>query len=108
MWGFPRFDGVGAGSRLEGVPRFLVESYVAASEEHVREAVALARQAAEAGAGIRYVETTYLPGDETVLHVFEARSPESLAVSAAEAGLQFERIVPAVQASGNRRKEHLT
>lgn len=108
MWGFPRFGGVGESPRLVGVPRFLVESYVAVSEELVRDAVARARETAERGDGLRYVETTYLPGDETVLHVFEARSPESLAASAEAAGLQFERIVPAVQASDNRRKEHLT
>lgn len=89
------------------MPRFLVESYVAVSEEHVREAVARARKTAESGTGIRYVETTYLPGDETVLHVFEAGSPDSLTAAAQRAGLQFERIVPAVQASGNQRKEHL-
>jgi hypothetical protein len=106
--GVSRFRPGAATLRLGGVPRFLVESYVAVSERHVREAVARARETAELGTGIRYVETTYLPGDETVLHLFEACSPESLTAAAERAGLQFERIVPAVHASGNRRKEHLT
>ncbi|MDH4177379.1 MAG: hypothetical protein OEV72_07360 [Thermoleophilia bacterium] len=87
------------------MPRFLVESYAAASAERFDEACELARRTAEVGSGIRHVDTTYLPGDETVLHLFDAPSADVLAGAGRRAGLQFERIVPAVQASGQRRKE---
>lgn len=86
------------------VPRFLVESYVASSSDEFDEACARARSTAGAR-GIRYVETTYLPGDDTVLHVFDAPSVEALTQAGRSAGLEYERIVPAVQASGNPGEE---
>jgi len=36
----------------------------------------------EQDARIRYVRTTFLPGDETILHVFEAPSAEALSQAA--------------------------
>ena len=54
---------------------------------------------------MRYVDTTYLPGDETVLHLFDAPSVEALDEAGRRAGLQFERIVQAVNDSADRRKE---
>jgi hypothetical protein len=90
------------------VPRFLVESYLASSSDDFDEACARARSTAGAGQGIRYLETTYLPGDDTVLHVFDAPDVEELAQAGRSAGLDYERIVPAVQASGNPREETRT
>lgn len=87
------------------MPRFLVESYAAASSERFDEACELAKRTAESHSGIRYVNTTYLPDDETVLHLFDAPSADVLADAGRRTGLQFERIVPAVQASGQRREE---
>lgn len=87
------------------MPRFLVESYVASSSDDVDEACARARSTAGADAGVRYVETTYLPGDDTVLHVFDAPSMDALVRAGRSVGLEYERIVPAVQASGNPREE---
>ena len=84
------------------MPSYLVESYAAGSVvEHQRER---AKLAAELGTGIRYVRTTFLPDDETVLHVFEAGSAEDLRRAAGLAALQHERIVEAVEAV-DRRKE---
>ena len=105
MWGFPGFGRAPARRNLRDVPRFLVESYVASSRDDFDEACARARSTAGAAQGIRYVETTYLPGDDTVLHVFDAPSVEALAWAGESVGLDFERIVPAVQASGNEREE---
>ena len=78
------------------MPRFLVESYVVKSDSAFDDARALARRTAEVGRGIRYVDTTYLPGDETVMHLFDAPSMRALAESGRRAGLEFERIVQAV------------
>ena len=104
--GVSRFRREGRESRLESVPRFLVESYVAASSAAFDDACARARQTAEGGREVRYVDTTYLPGDETVLHLFDAPSAEALDEAGRRAGLQFERIVLAVNDSADRRKEN--
>ena len=88
------------------MPRFLVESYVAASSDAFDDACERARLTAKA-AGVHYVDTTYLPGDETVLHLFDAPSAEALDEAGRRAGLQFERIVQAVNDSADRRKENL-
>jgi hypothetical protein len=85
--------------------RFLVESYVAASPEAFDDACERARRTAGSGSGIRYVDTTYLPGDETVLHLFDAPSVDALDGAARRVGLEFERIVPAVNDRSGERKE---
>ncbi len=77
------------------MPRFLVESYVAGSPaafDHARER---ARLTAERGTDVRYVESTYVPGDETVMHLFDAPSVAALEEAGRRAGLEFERIVEA-------------
>jgi hypothetical protein len=51
------------------------------------------------GTVVRYVRTTFLPGDETVLHLFEARSSDALRNAARNAALPYERIVEAVEDS---------
>ena len=51
------------------------------------------------GGGVRYVRTTFLPGDETVLHVFEAASAAAVARAARRAALEYERIVEAVDSA---------
>ena len=53
--------------------------------------------AAELGTGVRYVRTIHLPGDETLMHVFEAVSPEALREAVRVAALPYERIVDAVE-----------
>jgi hypothetical protein len=87
------------------VPRYLVESYAAASPDAVAQARERAERTAELGEGVRYVRTTFLPEDETVLHRFEAPSAEALGEAGRLAALPFERIVEAVEATAERRKE---
>jgi hypothetical protein len=87
------------------VPSYLVESYVAPSPNAVKEASARARRAAELAPDIAYVRTTFLPGDETILHLFEAPSVEALGEAGRLAALPFERIVEAVEGSVGPRKE---
>jgi hypothetical protein len=77
------------------VPSYLIESYLADSPAAVEAARDRARSLADEGAGVRYVRTTFLPGDETVLHVFEAPSAAALRRAARRGDLQCERIVPA-------------
>ena len=77
------------------MPSYLVESY--ADRSSFEEAGERAERTAELGNGVRYVRTTFLPGDEMVLHLFEAPSIEALDSAASLAALSFERIVPAVE-----------
>jgi hypothetical protein len=78
------------------VPSYLVESYgagVAAVEESRERAL----QAAELTTGVRYLRTTFLPDDETILHLFEAPSASALGEAGRRVALQYERIVEAVE-----------
>jgi hypothetical protein len=76
---------------------YLMESYAAGAV--VDDQRRRAQEAAEVGVGVRYVRTTFLPGDETVLHVFEAASAEALREAARVAALPYERIVEADEGS---------
>jgi len=84
------------------MPSYLVETYVpkalavdAASAG--RRARAAAHELSRAGASVRYVRTTLLPGDETCFHVFVADSEEAVAEACLRAGLGSPRIVPALE-----------
>lgn len=74
-----------------------MESYVGATAEALDDARGRAQRAAELGTGVRYLRTTFLPGDETVLHLFEAPSVPALHGAVRAAELPFERIVEAVE-----------
>jgi hypothetical protein len=86
-----------SGLRSQVTQSYLVESYAAGAG--VDEQRRRARQAAEVGIGVRYIRTMFLPGDETLLHVFEAASLEALREAARVAALPYERIVEAVEGS---------
>lgn len=77
------------------MPSYLVESYLADSPEAVADARSRARRAAELTDDVRWVRTTFLPGDEVVLHIFEAPSAEVLGDASRRAELEFERIIEA-------------
>ena len=85
------------------MPKYLVESYGANREADLTDARERALRTAELGADVRYVRTTFLPDDETVLHVFEAASAGALRRAVGLAELPHERIVEAVEGSNQRR-----
>ncbi len=85
------------------MPSYVVESYAAGRV--VPEQRERARRAAELGTGIRYVRTTFLPQDETLLHVFEATSADALRAAASHAALAYERIVEAVEGSAEPQED---
>ena len=76
---------------------YLVESYLADTADAAEEARKRARSLDDARAGVRYVRTTFLPGDETIFHVFEAPSLSAVRRAARTAALAHERIVEAVE-----------
>lgn len=83
---------------------FLAEFYLShADEGGARKAAARARAAADElvrdGRSLRFVRTTFVPGDETCFVVFEADTAETVAEAGRRAGLAFERIVAAIEAT---------
>ena len=77
------------------MPIFVVESY--ATIAGVKEARERARRTAELGTGVTYLRTTFLPGEETALHVFDAPSATALDAAGRRAALAFQRIVEAIE-----------
>jgi hypothetical protein len=84
------------------VPSYLIESYTLGDPSALRDALAGARLAAELGDGVRYLRTTWLPTDETCLHMFEAPSSEVLGEAARLASLGHLRIVEAVETAAEK------
>lgn len=83
------------------MPSYLVESYAASSEIALADARRRARRTAALGDGVRYVRTMFLPADETIMHLFEAPSAQELDRAGRLAALEFERIVEAVEGTGD-------
>jgi hypothetical protein len=84
------------------VPSYLVEAYVPRSRaQDARTTGERARRAAErlsrTGTPVQYVRTTFVPGDETCFHFFEAASEEAVSEVCRRAGIGSARIVPAVE-----------
>ena len=82
--------------------RYVVELYRSCSgAEPLRGAAdrlaASARLLNAEGTTVRYLETIFLPTDETCLHVLEAASEANVRAAAARAGIDVDRVVPAEQ-----------
>ncbi len=56
-----------------------------------------ARQLSREGNPVRYLDTIFLPTDETCLHLFEARCEADVRAVAKRAGIDVDRVVPAEQ-----------
>jgi hypothetical protein len=81
------------------VPSYLVEAYLPDSPAALADARSLARRAADSDGDVRHVRTTFLPGDEVVLHMFEAPSDDAVRRAAGRVDLRCERIVEAFEGS---------
>ena len=90
------------------MPTYLVESYGANYGNALTDAQERAARAADVGAGVRYVRTTFLPGDEMALHVFEAASEDAVRRAVGLAALHYERIVEAIEARDDRTERRET
>jgi hypothetical protein len=82
------------------MPTYIVESY--AADDVVADQRDRAELAAGRGTGISYIRTTVLPGDQTLLHLFEAPSPDALREAIAIAALDCDRIVEVFEADAVR------
>jgi hypothetical protein len=92
------------------MPSYIVEVYMPRSRAHEARATASRARAAAVqlsreGVPVRYVRTTFLPDDETCLHVFEAASAELVEAASSRAELGRARIVPAIEASEPPRRK---
>ena len=83
------------------VPTYIVESYGADSA--VADQRERAELAAELGTGFSYIRTTIVPGDQTLLHLFEATSSDVLREAVAVAALDCDRIVEVLEAPADIR-----
>lgn len=83
------------------MPSYVIESYLADRAGAVEESRKRARAVADERGGVRYLRTTFLPDDETILRVFEAPSRGALQRAAQRECLQCERIVEAVESSAS-------
>jgi hypothetical protein len=92
------------------VEYFLAELYLpSAGSGGVVEATARARAAAEElardGDLLRFLPITFVPGDETCFVAYEAAAAEVVAEAGRLAGLDFDRIVAAVEDSAEPQTE---
>lgn len=90
--------------------RYLVESYIPASRvEDVSSVDTRARTAADdlrrGGAGLRFVESIFVPVDEMCLLVYEADSAELVREASRRAGIPCERVLEARAPGGTDRDE---
>ena len=84
------------------MPNFVVERYRSNSDPDSLRAVADrltagARHVSQEGTSVRYVDTIFLPGDETCMHTFEADSAADVQAVLRLAGIEVDRIMPAEQ-----------
>lgn len=80
------------------MPNYLLELYL--PRDCAVDADELARgaqRAAEQGAGVRYVRSIVLPGEELCFHVFDAATAESVAAAGSRLGMPFERVVEVLE-----------
>ena len=85
------------------VTYFLAELYLPSTRPGVAaETAARARSAADDlardGDALRFLRIIFVPGDETCFVAFEAAAAETVAEAGRRAGLEFERIVAAIEA----------
>jgi len=79
------------------MPTYIVESY--AADGAVADQRDRAARAAQAGSDITYIRTTFVPGDQVVLHLFAAASPEALREAVELAQLDCDRMVEVLESA---------
>jgi hypothetical protein len=90
---------VGSTDEPRGQRSFLVERYwpgisrdqLADAEERMRRAL---RELAQHGVDVRLVSSTFVPTEEVVLHLFEARHEEDVIDAHRRSGVRFDRLQP--------------
>jgi hypothetical protein len=95
-------------ANAEARQTYLVEHYrPGATVDELRQWAALIRGAADelerCGRSVRYLRSTIVPADESLLCVFESAGEEPLRATYARAGLAFERLSAVIPAEDNVR-----
>ena len=86
------------------MPEYLVETYISRADGGaVKQGAESARRAAEdltrEGTRIRYVQSIFVPEEETCFFLYEAASLEAVREAATRAALPFEHVTEAVTES---------
>ena len=81
---------------------FIVECFwpgvsIADVDELDRRTRAVARRARRRGVPVHYLGSILVPGDEVVLFEFLAGSADAVIATSVEAGIPFQRVVPAMR-----------
>jgi hypothetical protein len=83
------------------MPNYLLELYLPRDRALDPDELARgARHAADQGAGVRYVRSIVVPGEELCFHVFDAATAASVAEAGARLGMPFERVVEMLEIVG--------
>jgi len=89
------------------MPTFIAETFV--PETHIREVEAATERLSRldrapggehAGPTVRYLRSTFVPGDEVCFHVFEAASADEVLRAAADLGVRLDRVAEAREGFG--------
>ncbi len=89
------------GRNVPATELYLVERYwPGVTERELRAAVSRVGRAladlARRGISVRYLKSTLVPGEESVLCLFEGSSADDVAEANRRAGVQFDRISPVI------------
>jgi hypothetical protein len=92
------------------VTRYLVELYRPSSDAETLRGVAdrlsaSAGQLTGEGTPVRYLDTIYLPGDETCLHLLDAPCEADVRAVVERAAIEVDRVVLAEQIDPRRERE---
>lgn len=89
------------------MPTFIAETFVPMTHESEVEATTArlseldqAFDGAAMRAPVRYVRSTFVPGDEVCFHVFEAASADDVVRVAADLGVRLDRVAEAREGFG--------
>ena len=87
------------------MPTFIVERYwPGVTKEQLTQALIRSQQVIaqmnQAGVGVRHLRSALLPGEEVVFSLYEGPSAESVREANDRAGIHFDRIVEAIEITG--------
>jgi len=106
LCGSPHYHAVGVVASMVPMPTFIAETFVpqtrAEEVEAVTERLSRLGPADDLSAGpiVRYVRSTFVPGDEVCFHIFEAASADDVVRIANDLGVRLDRIAEAREGFG--------
>ena len=107
LCGSPHYPAGGVVASMVPMPTFIAETFVPQTRADEVEAATerlsrLDRPAdgPSAGPTVRYVRSTFVPGDEVCFHIFEADSADDVVRVASDLGVRLDRVAEAREGFG--------